>query len=113
MISAPNDIWGINAFRILVQQITEPRALALLGVSKALLRRYLTGTSKVPRMAVLALYWESPYGRGMIDADHVTEIGYLHRQIWTLQRENARSRARVAHLLRIGEFGCANDAQAV
>lgn len=40
MISAPNDIWGINCFQTMVDQLSEPRALHLLGVSRRVLRNW-------------------------------------------------------------------------
>lgn len=60
-------------------------------------------------MAVLALLWETPYGRGMIDSDHNFEVQLLHRRIQMLEKENARIRASVVEMMRTNDFGCAND----
>lgn len=109
MISAPRDMWGINCFQIMVDQLSEPRALHILGITKPVLRRYLSGSLKVPRMAVLALFWETPYGRGMIDSDHNFEVQLLHRRIQHLEKKNARIRALLMDMMRTTDFGCAND----
>lgn len=109
MIAAPSDIWGINCFQTMVSQLTEPKALAILGVQKSLLRRWLNGTSKVPRMACLALYWETPYGRAMIDSDHIFSVQLLQRRITHLERQNAKYRANIISLMRTNMYGSAND----
>lgn len=109
MIAAPSDIWGINVFQTMVNQLTETKALAILGVPKSRLRRWLNGTSSVPRMACLALYWETPYGRSMIDSDHQFIVQSLHRRITHLERQNTRYRAHMIRLMQQGMHGSAND----
>jgi hypothetical protein len=110
MISAPHDCYGIDIFRILVNQSGFDRSLYILGISRTLLARYLSGASNVPRMACEALYWYSPYGRGLIDSDHIAAIGFVSFELNSVKRENARLREQIGHLLKIGNFGCANDA---
>lgn len=109
MIRTPDDIWGTNAFQAVVDQVSEPRALDILGVRRPLLRRWLSGSVPVPRMAVLALYWESPFGRAMIDSHNVLQMHYQQHEIYRLQKENARLRASIGELVAAGNFGCAND----
>lgn len=109
MIGAPKDMWGIAAFRILVDQAGKAHALWILDITPSLLSRYLNGTSRVPRCAVLALYWESNWGRAVIGSHYQTEARFLHLEIGSLKRENAQLRASVAELLVTGDFGCAND----
>jgi hypothetical protein len=111
MIGAPKDMWGVNAFRILVDQVGRDHALFILDIPPALFGRYLRGSVRVPRGAVLALYWESNWGRAQIGAHYQTEAGYLRNDLAALKRENARLRASIEHLMRIGDFGGAtNDA---
>ena len=109
MISAPRDMWGINCFQIMVDQLSEPRALHILGITKPVLRRYLSGSLNVQRWAVLDLFWEPPSGRGMIDSDHNFEVQLLHRRIQHLEKKNARIRALLMDMMRTTDFGCAND----
>lgn len=93
----------------MVNQLTETKALAVLGVQKSLLRRWLNGTVNVPRMACLALYWETPYGRAMIDSDHLFTVQHLQRRITHLERQNSRYRAQMIRLMQEGRHGSAND----
>ena len=109
MIAAPHDIWGINCFTILVNQLSEPRALALLGVSKRVLKNWLSERTPVPRMAVLALFWETPYGRGIIDSDHLYQIQLLTLEKSLLKQENVRIRSLLESTIQTADFGCAND----
>lgn len=52
MISAP-------LFRLLFDQLGPAHAEQLLGVKPRVYKRWLNGSTPVPRCAVLALYWES------------------------------------------------------
>lgn len=50
-------------FRLLFDQLGPAHAEQLLGVKPRVYKRWLNGSTPVPRCAVLALYWESSYGR--------------------------------------------------
>jgi len=108
MISAPRDMWGSEMFQLLIDQVGRTRALELLGVSPRLLSRWLSGASHVPRCAVLALYWESSWGRSVIAADHHFEVSSLHGMVGCLRREIRALWERIA-FLESGAHYCAND----
>lgn len=108
MISAPRDMWGINMFRLLFDQLGPVHAEQLLGVKPRVYKRWLNGSTPVPRCAVLALYWESSYGRSLIATDHHNEVEQLHNMIDCLKREINTLWKRIA-FLESGAHACAND----
>jgi len=108
MISAPRDMYGPEMFQLLYDQVGRTRALQLLGVSPRLLSRWLSGASDVPRCAVLALYWESNWGRSVIASDHHFEVSNLHGMVECLRREIRVLWERIA-FLESGAHLCAND----
>jgi hypothetical protein len=108
MISAPRDMWGVNMFQMLVDQLGPTRAEQLLGVTPRAFRRWLSGATPVPRCAVLALYWESSWGRSVIDCDHHNEVVQLHTSVDCLRCEIRRLWERIA-FLESGSHTCSND----
>lgn len=114
MISAPKDIWGINVFKIFVHELGMVRTCKILDVPEAKVRRWLRNTGvadkhPVPRMAVLALYWETQYGKMLVDSDQVNEIRLLYSRIHVLEAQFSKARDIVAGLRRI-HTGTANEA---
>lgn len=65
-------------------------------------------TDRTPRAALLALFWESHEGHGII-AEHATRGMAIYKALAdSLQRENAALRSRIARLENIADFGSAN-----
>lgn len=108
MISASKDVRGPNLFCIFVEELGLARACSILDVTPVTVRRWLRGAAKVPRMAVLALYWETQYGRSLIDTDQVNEIRLLYRRMSVLEDQYAKARDIVAGLRRL-HTGTANE----
>lgn len=108
MLTAPRNIGGIEDFRIMVDQLTEVKALRILGVHRTTLRRWLGGYAKVPRHAVLALYWETHWGRAQIDSDRQYVIHLLNQQITFLRKENNRLVAALQEMEKYGDHETAN-----
>ena len=106
---APSQMWGIEAFRRLVDDVGEPRALEVLGVPARTFRLWLDQTVPVPRCAVLALYWSSRWGQSQIDADHANLEVQLRALVTALTEQNRDLRAQVAELMKASSDGCAND----
>jgi hypothetical protein len=84
------------------------RVAKVLGVSLRTVRRW-NKAQRAPRVACLALFWLTRWGRSQIDAQAVNDcmvaVSYatgLESQVRALQTE-------LAHVLAIGEFGAAND----
>lgn len=87
----------------------EPAAICKhLDITPQTIRRWKQA-GQAPRMAALAMYYETPWGHSLINTTahngHMYERA--HRQ--SLERENAMLRTRIARLESIGDFGAAND----
>lgn len=108
MISAPKNVYGPNLFKIFVEELGGPkRVCKMLDVTERSVWRWLAeGTA--PKAAVLALYWESQYGRSLIAADHHNEISLLHGRIRLLEDQFARA-AQVIAGLKLLHYGTANE----
>lgn len=52
-------------------------------------------------MAVLALYWETQYGKALIDSDQVNEIRLLYSRIHLLEAQFSKARDIVIGLRRM------------
>lgn len=108
MISAPKNIYGPDVFKIFVHELGgSKRVCKMLDVTERTVWRWLAEDS-VPKMAVLALYWESRYGRSLIDTDHHTEMVLLRGQIQILEKQFTRA-AHVIQGLRALNYGTANE----
>lgn len=108
MISAPKDIFGPNAFQMFVHELGMTRVSKILEVTPATIRRWMRGTTSVPRMAVLALYWETQYGRSLIESEMVNEIRLLYQRNRILQEQFTRAKDMVTGLRRL-HAGTANE----
>jgi hypothetical protein len=122
----PDDI------QMALDTIGQTKALKVLGVHRSTLARWLSGASVIPRASwlLLALWsqgrlpgmsadWQDFRFQGDTLALVGTRIAYTAREIagWQYQTAHAQALARRiaelekqnAHLLRVGEFGAAND----
>lgn len=108
MISAPKDIYGPNVFKQFVHELAGPAHVAkFLEVSERTVWRWLAEGS-APKMACLALYWETQYGRSLIDTDHQTELALLRGKVSLLEEQFQRAKDVVTGLKRL-HFGTANE----
>lgn len=108
MISAPKSIAGLEVFSMFVDELGQETACKMLEVHRTTMRRWLRGAVPVPRMAVLALYWETKYGRSLIETDQVNEIRILYRQVKILEEQYLRAKEIVTGLRRL-HTGTANE----
>ena len=108
MISAPSNVRGLTLFEMFVHEIGKERVCSMLDVHSTTLLRWLRGASPVPRMAVLALYWETQYGKSMIDTDQVNEIRLLYQRIHAHEAQYTKAKDIVAGLRRL-HTGTANE----
>jgi hypothetical protein len=88
---------GVHAVALTItlhQRFGQPLGLGFIGSTPHEQRRapveqlYLAG---VPRAAVLALFWETQWGRGHIYADQVNEIRLLYAQLNLMQKQYRRA----------------------
>jgi hypothetical protein len=80
-----------------------------LGLSVDTIKRYAK-TGNAPRVVHLALFWESRWGLGVLDADIHNRNKWQLGHIRALVDENARLREQLARLVALGHHGAANDA---
>ena len=109
MFNATKSIYGINLFVLFMGEFGGPAEVCkYLGVSERTVKNWIS-KGKVPRTAVLALFWESKYGRSEIFADQVTEIRWLYRRVCQLQEQYIKAKDVVAGLKRL-HSGAENEA---
>lgn len=107
MISAPHDMYGPNLFELFVQELSIGRAAQILGESESKIKRWIR-TERVPKMAVLALYWETQYGRSLIDSDHRNELSLMSLRIRILEQQLVKAKDIITGLRRFN-YGTANE----
>ena len=78
-----------------------------LGVSARTLARWIA-TGSAPRLAHLALFWESRWGLSAAHCDAANGERVALGLARSLERECAMLRARIARLEETGDFGAAN-----
>lgn len=106
---APKNIYGPNLLRTFIDELGGIKAVhKYLGVSERTVYQWLFN-GRAPRAAVLALYWESKYGRSQIFADQVNEIRYLYSQTRLLHEQYQRAKDIITGL-RALHSGSANEA---
>lgn len=98
------------AFSCLLDDMPAPAAQVArhLGVSARTLARW-RAAEQAPRAAMLALFFESRWGRSAVNAHAENGARVYAGLAGALERENATLRARIARLERLGGFGSAND----
>lgn len=107
MISAPRDVHNVEFFRIVVHELSLSVASDVLGVSQRTIQRWLS-QEKVPKYAALALFWESRYGRSVIDSDHQYEIYLTDLRIKMLERQLVKAKDIIIGLRQMN-YGTANE----
>lgn len=115
----PQDVWGINNFRLYLDDLTSmqtPRLKALckwLDISEKTLHRYMTEATPVPRVVCYALYHESKWGKDLGFTEAYNDRDILTRRIAALEIDNQALAADVETLRRdnaAAVVGAANDA---
>lgn len=90
--SAPKDVYGSNLFELFMGQCGGIKKVAeFLHVSECTVKTWIEKES-VPRAAVLALYWETNYGRSQMFTGQVNEIRVLYRRICILQDQYTKAK---------------------
>lgn len=108
MISAPKNIYGPNLFKIFVHELGGPKLVCKkLDVSERTVWRWLADDS-VPKMAVLALYWETQYGISLIDTERHHEIHLLRSRIKILEEQFVRAKDVITGM-KLLNYGTSNE----
>ena len=98
MISAHRGLGGSEDFRMMVDELGRTFVMKHLAISRQQLTAWLAPCATVPRANVLALYWESRWGRSLVDSDRETEIGALRSLARCHERTIETLRTRVSEL---------------
>ena len=105
---APKDVYGPNLLSLFVKELGGIKTVhKYLGVSERTVYQWLS-SGRVPRAAVLALFWETQWGRGHIYTDQVNEIRLLYAQLNLMQRQYRRA-TQIITGLRALHAGSANE----
>jgi len=108
MFSAPTQLPGIGT---LLDELPTQDAVKVarhLDVSARTLARW-RASENAPRMATLALFWETRWGLSVAHCDAVNGERVALGLARSLERECAMLRARIARLEETGDFGAANS----
>lgn len=101
----------LPALSLILADIGQPTPAQLgqaLGVSPASARRWVQQDS-APRPVALALWWLTRWGMSVIECEAVNAAAINAGLVRSLQDDLARSRAQLAHLVNLADFGAAND----
>lgn len=107
MITAPKDIYSVAFFEVMLHELTMPRVLSVLGVTERTVYYWLS-KERVPKAAMHALFWESRYGRSVIDSDHDFEINLMRQQIQFLSEQLVKAKHIITGLRQM-QYGSANE----
>ena len=93
---------------LLADQMAGDKAVArYLGVSPGTLARY-KAAGEAPRPVMLALWFESRWGRSALHAELVNEAQHARAWVASLEREIERLRGVIARLEQSADWGAAN-----
>lgn len=107
MITAPKDIHSVAFFEAMLHELTMPRVLSILDVTERTVYYWLS-KERVPKAAIHALFWESRYGRSVIDSDHEFEINLMRQQIRILNEQLVKAKHIITGLRQM-QYGSANE----
>lgn len=79
-----------------------------LDVAPQTLRRWKAAHA-APRVAMLAMYWETPWGASLVASHAENGAMYARSESRSLQATNETLRLRIARLEALGDFGAANQ----
>lgn len=107
--SAPKSIYGGNLFAIFMAECGGiAKVAAFLQVSERTIKNWVA-KDKAPRAAVLALYWETNYGRSQLFTSQVNEIRLMSHRIGILEKQYIRAKDIIRGLRQI-QGDTANEA---
>lgn len=100
---------GLPPFSFLLHDLPAPPRLVArhLGLAPRTLARWLA-LDQAPRPVMLALFWESRWGRSAADAEAANYGAIYYRMAQGLRSEVDALRAQLVRLETLGDFGAAN-----
>lgn len=107
MISAPSHVHNAEFFRFMVDDLSLSYAAKLLDVTPRTIRTWIEN-DKVPKMAAMALFWESKFGRSVIDCDHRNELSLAYTKVSIMEKQLVRAKDIITGLRRM-QYGSSNE----
>lgn len=102
---------SLPAFSFLYDELGNPAPAKLarhLDVSVRTVLRWIKA-DHAPRTALLAMFWETRYGRSAVECRAVNDA-VMQAELARCHRDEARQRLReLEHVLSVGDFGSANS----
>ncbi len=108
MFKAPQHIHNLQLLFADLPCQDEERIAKHLGLAADTVRRYRR-TGRAPRAVALALFWETQWGRNVLDVDQVNTERLRMNALAAARQELATLRRQVARLLPLAQLGSAND----
>lgn len=107
MFRAPGPA-GLPALDVMLQDLATPPAVLArhLGISTRTLQRY-QAEEQAPRAVMLAMFWETRWGRSASDAEAANWAALHYRRAEIAERQIVALRRQVERLAQL-ELGCAN-----
>lgn len=102
---------GVPGFDTLLDDLPtrDARRIARhLGVSTRTLARW-KADGNPPRLAYIALFWETRWGVATINCEAINEAATAYGLARSLQARVEQLQARVAYLVGLAAYGCANE----
>ena len=101
----------VPSFEVMFEDIgARPSALGEhLGVGMSSVYRWLGGQAPVPRAALLAMFYETKWGRDFVSCEVEWDAVRLGHALMRATAEVERLRAELHRLGRLADFGSAND----
>lgn len=109
MFKAPKHIHNLQLLLADLPTQDDARIAAHLGLAPETVRRYRL-TNRAPRPVALALFWETRWGRSVLDVDQVNADRMRQNALAAARQELATLRGQVQRLAPLARLGSANEA---
>ncbi len=101
----------VPIWQLMMDDLCNPppaRVARVLGLSLRSVQRY-NATGCAPRHVCLAVFWLTRWGRSQVNCQAENAAQLAAQYLRSIDDQVARLEAQVAHLIRIGDFGAANE----
>ncbi len=109
MFKAPKHIHNLQLLLADLPTQDDARIAAHLGLSADTVRRYRL-TNRAPRPVALALFWETRWGRSVLEVDQVNTDRMRQNALAAARAELGILRRQVQRLAPLARLGSANEA---
>lgn len=86
LIAFDRKVGGLDHFKIMVDLFGQERTCEFLDIHRTTLRRILAGKTRLPKAYLIALYWETPWGRSVVDTQNHYALYMANQRIDTYEK---------------------------